>query len=176
MQKLTLIKTSAFAALLLAGACDPAAGDKAKAPIDVTSPNAAPPASGSSVLVITPVGAITPSKPVTLTLTATGQDGKPANAKDELHVMVVDAGFEDFVHTAAKPSGQPGQWTLITTPRFARAYTVYAEVGGHDHAAAEEKPHDESKAHSHEAENKMTMALHPSLLLSVLGAKRPQRL
>lgn len=155
MRKSDLIKTSAFAALLLAGACDLAGGDKAKAPTEATSPSAAAPAAaGTSALTITPVGAVTPGQAATLTLTAMGPDGKPADAKEELHVMIVDAGFEDFVHTSAKPSGQPGQWTLTTTPKFARVYTVYAEVGGHGHAAAKEEAHDESKAHAHDEEKK----------------------
>lgn len=147
-----ILSTISISALLLMSACgqptsapDPKASAEAASSAEVKA-DASEEAGGT--LTATPQGSVAAGSPVTVLIEAKDKDGKPATNKEEAHIMLVDAGLEDFLHTSANPGPQAGQWLVTFTPKFARTYKVYAEVGGHTDGG--EKEHDESeKGHSH---------------------------
>jgi hypothetical protein len=105
-------------------------------------------------------------EPVSLTLRLTEADGHPITAQDLalnhdqlLHVMVVDAGLEDYTHAHPEPQAD-GSFLFTFTPRLDRPYRLWTdfvlggeEAGhhaddGHDHE--EEHDHEEGHDHDHE--------------------------
>jgi hypothetical protein len=138
----TTISLLALTALVACNQAKPEA--TASATNTVASEAVAPTTDGGS-LAASVQGTPAAGSPVTVLIDAKGKDGKPASNAKEIHIMLVDGGLEDFLHAAAKPTGQAGQWSVTFTPKFARAYKVYAEIGGHDHSDPEQhKPGDDS--------------------------------
>lgn len=142
-----ILSTISISALLLMSACgQPTAAPDPKASAEAASgaeakADASEEAGGT--LTATPQGSVAAGSPVTVLIEAKDKDGTPATNKEEAHIMLVDAGLEDFLHTSAKPGPQAGQWLVTFTPKFARTYKVYAEVGGHGEQGHHD--HDEAK-------------------------------
>jgi hypothetical protein len=101
---------------------------------------------GPVTITATPDGPMVPGKPVTLTLRLTDPKGQPIVAADMkvnhghlLHVMLVDAGLEDYVH-AHPTANADGSFSFTFTPRLDRPYRLWADFklahaeGGGDHA------------------------------------------
>lgn len=105
-------------------------------------------------------------QPVTVTLNLKGPDGKPLGPdaiatkhENKVHVMIVDAGLEDYTHVHATPGANSGEWNVPFTPKLARTYKVWAdfELGsdapksktqgeGHAHGEGADHAHDAPKA------------------------------
>ena len=102
-------------------------------------------------------------QPVTVTLNLKGPDGKPLGPdaiatkhENKVHVMIVDAGLEDYTHVHATPGANPGEWSVPFTPKLARSYKVWAdfELGsdaGPTKAKDEGHSHGDTADHSHDA-------------------------
>lgn len=91
-------------------------------------------ATGQGTLTVQPAAPLLPGEPVVLTLRLTGADGQPlgpdalaVSHTEKLHVMIVDAGLEDYTHVHGVPGAAPGEWTVSFTPRLDRTYTVWAD-------------------------------------------------
>ena len=105
-------------------------------------------------------------QPVTVTLNLKGPEGKPLGPdaiatkhENKVHVMIVDAGLEDYTHVHATQGANPGEWNVAFTPKLARSYKVWAdfELGsdapapkakdeGHAHGVGADHSHDAPKA------------------------------
>lgn len=91
-------------------------------------------AAGQGTLTVQPAAPLVPGQPVALTLRLTGPDGQPlgpdalaVSHTEKLHVMIVDAGLENYTHVHGVPGAVPGEWTVSFTPRLDRTYTVWAD-------------------------------------------------
>jgi hypothetical protein len=110
-------------------------------------------------------------QPVTVTLNLKGPDGKPLGPdaiatkhENKVHVMIVDAGLEDYTHVHATPGANPGEWNVPFTPKLARTYKVWTDFElGIDAPATKAK--DEGHAHGegadHAHDTPMSAEAHP---------------
>ena len=169
----TLLATVALSALALS-ACGQAE-TKAKTETVTASgaasgETAAPATDGAPSLTVAPPAGLAVGKATTLTLSLKDAAGKPlgpdaiaTSHTQKVHVMIVDAGLEDYTHAHATPGATPGEWTVPFTPKFGRTYKVWADFklasaggdkhAGHDMAGMEpkEKGHDHNDGtHAHD--------------------------
>ncbi len=162
----TILTLTAAAVLTLSGCGE---GPSTPSTAATATPGGAAPAvaAGAGSLAVTPAGALAPGQPVTLTLvlkdaagTPLGPDAIAVSHTEKVHVMIVDAGLEDYTHAHATPATEPGTWSVTFTPRFARAYTVHAEYlpagaarpadeHGHRHGHGQGHGHDHGASHGH---------------------------
>lgn len=180
MRAHALFLSAAAAALLALAACG--GGDTAPKAADTVATATLTSAgdSGATSLTVAPQGAVAAGRPITLTLTLKDAKGAPlgpdaiaVSHTEKVHVMIVDAGLEDYTHAHAAPGAAPGEWTVSFTPKFARSYRVWTDFklasaagedhSGHDHGA---EGHDHGE---HGDEHGQT----PSALLTVGGDAAP---
>lgn len=103
----------------------------------------------SVTITAAPSGPYQVGQPITLTLRLTGANGQPISANDlavkhehRLHVMVVDAGLEDYVH-AHPTANADGTFGFTFTPRLNRPYRLWADfaLSAHHSGNAAETDH-----------------------------------
>jgi hypothetical protein len=145
----TLLTTTAILAALALSACGPSTlATKEEPATTAAATEAAASTDGQSSLTVAPQGALAANQPVTLTMTLKDASGAPlgpdaiaTSHTQKVHVMIVDAGLEDYTHAHATPGAAPGEWTVSFTPKFARTYRVWTdfklatgeEAEGHSH-------------------------------------------
>ena len=110
-----------------------------------------PPVMGG--LTISPLTAVEAGAPVTVALSLQNAEGAEVTANDlavtherKLHVMIIDEGLEDYIHTHPDPD-ENGRFAITFTPKCARAYRIWADFTVADEdapapAAAERDHHD----------------------------------
>jgi hypothetical protein len=173
--KYTILTVGAALALLTAcGARPPATGDVSAA---TDSSSAGPNATsqhdhavddhaghdheGPITLTATPATGLRPGEPVTLALGLRDAQGAPVVGEDLkrkhehlMHVMIVDAGLEDYTHIHPV-ANTDGTFSVTFTPRFDRPYRLWADFtleGTSAHSPSEADPrhaHDHNHAHEH---------------------------
>lgn len=89
---------------------------------------------GVTASVLTPKGAV-PGKPVEVKMTLKNAKGGPLTEADleaphgeKVHVLIVDPSLTDYIHTHAKESQTPGEYTFTITPTKAGEYRMFADV------------------------------------------------
>ena len=158
----TLLATVALSALTLS-ACGQA--DTKTDFIVSVGGTAAPATDSAPSLTLAPPAGLAVGKATKLTLSLKDAAGKPlgpdaisTSHTQKVHVMIVDAGLEDYTHAHATPGATPGEWTVPFTPKFGRTYKVWADfklasAGGDEHAghdmAAMSGMEPEKKGHDH---------------------------
>jgi len=149
---------SAAAFVLLAACGQPQQAAKPPAPAAAAEDHASHDHAGPVTITATPSVAYRPGQPVALSLRLTDKNGRPVVAEDlaemhgqRLHVMIVDAGLEDYAH-AHPTANADGSFTLTFTPKTDRPYRLWADFSLDDHrggkAGADEHDHGDG-AHSH---------------------------
>lgn len=154
-------------AIALLSACSQPTSTAPPAPTASAEDHSGHDHSGPVTITATPAGPMAAGQPVTLTLRLTDQNGAqivPADLRMNhdhlLHVMVVDAGLEDYAH-AHPTANADGTFTFTFTPRLDRPYRLWADFqlahaeqeGGHSHG--DESHGDQShgeEAHADHAE------------------------
>lgn len=140
----------AAAAIALLVACNAPQQQAAQSPASTKAAedHAAHDHSGPVTISATPSAPFKAGQPVTLTLRLQDQNGRPIVAEDlalrhehALHVMIVDAGLEDYAH--AHPTANPdGSFSLTFTPRLDRPYRLWTDFSlKGDHGTGEKDDH-----------------------------------
>lgn len=144
----------AVSAIALLSACSqPTTSTAPPAPAAAVDDHASHDHSGPVSITATPVGVMASGKPTTLTLRLTDQKGQPIVAEDLrenhehlLHVMVVDAGLEDYAH-AHPTANADGTFSFAFTPRLDRPYRLWADFQLADHEAGGKSAPENDHSH-----------------------------
>lgn len=177
MRKILILASSALALLSACGQqTAPVTDAKAPAESHAEHDHAGP--VGISATQAAPFQA---GKTATLTLRLTDQEGRPIVADDLarvhdhlLHVMIVDAGLDDYSH--AHPTANPnGTFSVAFTPRLDRPYRLWADFtlkGGAKAEKADEHGHSHAPGEEH-AETRVDPSFASTDLRVGVGAVPP---
>jgi hypothetical protein len=177
-------------ALSACGQSGPSAKTQATMPSEAVTPGAL---GGGPTLTLEAPTNLGIGKETMLTLNLNDATGSPlgpdaiaTSHTKKVHVMIVDAGLEDYTHVHATPGTIPGQWNVAFTPKFGRTYKVWTDFKlatendaavGHNMGQMAKEGHDHGDgagAHSHDAPKKADPhPLTPSAVLRVGNEASP---